>query len=64
MAARLMHGRLSALHRGWHQCCGALHHAPHPTLLEALRDTDLATAHTVTQLTRDAERMAYPHFRA
>jgi rubrerythrin len=64
MAARLMNGLLSALHRGWHQCCDALHPAPHPTLLEALRDTYLAAAHTVTQFTQDAERMEYPQFRA
>jgi hypothetical protein len=51
---------LSALHRGWHQCCDALHPAPHPTRLEALRDTSLAAAHTVTQFTQDAERMEYP----
>jgi hypothetical protein len=64
MEERLMHGWLSALPRGWPQCCGALHPAPHPTRLEALCDTDLATAHTVTQCTRDAERMEYPHCRA
>jgi hypothetical protein len=64
MAARLMHGLLSALHRGWHQGCDALHPAPQPTLLEALRDTYLATAHTVTQVTQDAARMEYPQFRA
>jgi ferritin-like metal-binding protein YciE len=64
MAARLMNGLLSALHRGWQQCCDALHPAPHPTLLEALRDTYLATAHAVTQVTQDAERMEYPQFRA
>jgi hypothetical protein len=55
---------LSALHRGWQQCCDALHPDPHPTLIEALRDTYLATAHTVTQFTHDAERMEYPQFRA
>jgi hypothetical protein len=38
MAARLMNGRLSALYRGWHQYCDALHLDPHPTLLEALRE--------------------------
>ena len=64
MAARLMSGLLSVLHSGWRQCCGALHPDPHPTLLEALRDTYLATAHTVTQFTQDAERMEYPQFRA
>jgi ferritin-like metal-binding protein YciE len=64
MAARLMHGLLSALQRGWHQGCDALHPAPQPTLLEALRDTYLATAHTVTQVTQDAARMEYPQFRA
>jgi ferritin-like metal-binding protein YciE len=64
MAARLMHGLLSALHRGWQQGCDALHPAPRPTLLEALRDTYLAAAHTVTQVTQDAERMEYPQFRA
>jgi hypothetical protein len=64
MATRLMHGLLSALHRGWHRGCDALHPAPRPTLLEALRDTYLTTAHTVTQLTQDAERMEYPQFRA
>jgi rubrerythrin len=64
MEARLMNGLLSALHRGWQQCCDALHPAPHPTLLEALRDTYLTAAHTVTQFTHDAERMAYPQFRA
>jgi hypothetical protein len=55
---------LSALHRWWHRCCDALHPNPHPTLLEALRDTYVAAAHTVTQLTQDAERMEYPQFRA
>jgi len=64
MAARLMNGLLSALHRGWHQGCDALHPAPQPTLLEALRDTYLAATHTVTQVTQDAERMEYPQFRA
>jgi ferritin-like metal-binding protein YciE len=64
MAARLMHGLLSALHRGWQQGCDALHPAPRPTLLEALRDTYLAAAHTVTQVTQDAGRMEYPQFRA
>jgi hypothetical protein len=64
MATRLMHGLRSALHRGWHRGCDALHSAPRPTLLEALRDTYLTTAHTVTQLTQDAERMEYPQFRA
>jgi hypothetical protein len=59
-----MHGLLSALHRAWHQGCDALHPAPQPTLLEALRDTYLTAAHTVTQVTRDAERMEYPQFRA
>jgi len=55
---------ISALHRGWQQCCDALHPDPHPTLLEALGDTYLTTAHTVTQFTQDAERMEYPQFRA
>jgi ferritin-like metal-binding protein YciE len=64
MAARLMNGLRSALHRGWQQGCDALHPAPQPTLLETLRDTYLATAHTVTQVTQDAERMEYPQFRA
>ena len=64
MEALLMNVLLSALHRGWQQCCDALHPDPHPTLLEALRDTYLATAHTVTQFTQDAERMEYPQFRA
>jgi rubrerythrin len=64
MEALLMNGLLSALHRGWQQCCDALHPAPHPTLLEALRDTYLAAAHTVTQFTQDAERMEYPQCRA
>jgi hypothetical protein len=64
MAARLMHGLLSALRRGWQQGDDALHQGPHPRLLEALRDTYLAAAHTVTQVTQDAERMAYPQFRA
>jgi ferritin-like metal-binding protein YciE len=64
MAARLMHRLLSALHRGWHQGCDALHPAPQPTLLEALRDAYLATAHTVAQVTQDAGRMEYPQFRA
>jgi rubrerythrin len=60
----LMHGLLSALHRVWQQSCHTLHPAPQPTLLEALRDTYLATAHTVTQVTQDAERMTSPQFRA
>jgi rubrerythrin len=64
MEARLMNGLRSALYSGWQQCCDALHPAPHPTLLEALRDTYLAAAHTVTQFTQDAERMEYPQFRA
>jgi hypothetical protein len=64
MAARLMNGLFSALHRGWHQGGDALHPDPRPRLLEALRDTYLAAAHTVTQVTQDAERMAYPQFRA
>lgn len=64
MEALPMNVLLSALHRGWQQCCGALHPDPHPTLLEALHDTYLATAHTVTQFTQDAERMEYPQFRA
>jgi rubrerythrin len=64
MAALLMHGLLSALQRGWQQCCDALHPDTRPTLLEALRDTYLATAHTVTQFTQDAERMEYPQCRA
>jgi rubrerythrin len=64
MEALLLNVLLSALHRGWQQCCDALHPDPHPTLLEELRDTYLATAHTVTQFTQDAERMEYPQFRA
>jgi rubrerythrin len=64
MGALLMNVLLSAFHSGWQQCCDALHPDPHPTLLEALRDTYLATAHTVTQFTQDAERMEYPQFRA
>ena len=64
MAARLMNGLRSALQRGWQQGCDVLHPAPRPTLLEALRDTYLAAAHTVTQVTQDAERMEYPQFRA
>jgi hypothetical protein len=64
MTAHLMHGLLRVLHRGWQRGGDALHPAPRPTLLEALRDTYLTTAHTVTQVTRDAERMAYPQFRA
>jgi rubrerythrin len=63
MEALRMNVLLSALHRGWQQCCDALHPDPHPTLLEALRDTYLATAHTVMQFTQDAERMEYPQFR-
>jgi rubrerythrin len=55
---------LSALHRGWQQCCHALHADPHPTLIEALGDTYLAATHTVTQFTQDAARMEYPQFRA
>jgi hypothetical protein len=43
MGARLMNGRLSALHGGGHQGGGALHPAPQPTRLEALRDTYLGT---------------------
>jgi hypothetical protein len=64
MAALLMNVLLSALQRGWQQCCDALHPDPRPTLLEALRDTYLATAHTVAQFTQDAERMEYPQCRA
>jgi rubrerythrin len=64
MEARLMNVLLSALHSGWQQCCNALHPNPHPTLLEALHDTYLAAAHSVTQFTQDAERMEYPQFRA
>jgi rubrerythrin len=64
MAALLMNALQRALHRGWHQCCDALHPDSHPTVLEALRDTYLAAAHTVTQFTRDAKRMEYPQFRA
>jgi rubrerythrin len=64
MEALLINVLLSALHSGWQQCCDALHPDPHPTLLEALRDTYLAAAHTVTQITQDAERMEYPQFRA
>lgn len=55
---------LCALHSWWQHCCDALHPDPHPTLLEALRDTYLAAAHMVTQFTQDAERMEYPQFRA
>jgi hypothetical protein len=64
MTAHLMHGLLRVLHRGWQRGGDALHPAPRPTLLEALRDAYLTAAHTVTQVTRDAERMAYPQFRA
>jgi hypothetical protein len=64
MEALLMNGLLSALHSAWQQCCDALHSDPHPTLLEALRDTYLAAAYSVTQFTQDAERMEYPQFRA
>ena len=64
METRLMNVLRSALRNGWDQCCDALHPAPHPTLLEALRATYLVAAHTVTQFTQDAERMEYPHFRA
>jgi hypothetical protein len=64
MEEHLMDVLFSALHRGWHRCCEALHPDPHPTLLEALRDTYVAAAHTVTQFTQDAERMEYPQFRA
>jgi rubrerythrin len=64
MEALRMNVLLSALHRGWQQWCDALHPDPYPTLLEALRDTYLATAHTVTQFTQDAKRMEYPQFRA
>jgi len=63
MEALWMNVLLSALHRGWQQCCDALHPDPQPTLLEALRDTYLATAQTVMQFTQDAERMEYPQFR-
>ncbi len=63
MTAHLMHGVLRVLHRGWHHGGAALHPDPRPRLREALRDTDLAAAHTVTQVTRDAERMESPHFR-
>src|SRR4029450_1115251 len=64
MEALLMNVLLSALHSGWQQCCDALYPDPQPTLLEALRDTYLAAAHTATQFTQDAERMEYPQFRA
>jgi hypothetical protein len=64
MTAHLMHGVLRVLRRGWQQGYDALHPDPRPRLLEALRDTDLATLHTVTQVTQDAERMVYPQFRA
>jgi hypothetical protein len=64
MEARPINVLLSALHRGWHQGWDALHPAPRPTLLGALRDTYLAAAHTVTQVTQDAARMEYPQFRA
>jgi hypothetical protein len=43
MAARLMNGLLSTLHCGGHQGGDALHPAPQPTRLEALRDTYLGT---------------------
>jgi rubrerythrin len=64
MTAHLMHGVLRVLHRGWQQGYDALHPDPRPRLLEALRDTYLATLHTVTQVTQDAERMVYPQCRA
>jgi hypothetical protein len=64
MAVHLMNGLLNALRRGWHHGGDALHPDPRPRLLEALRDTYLATLHTVTQVTQDAERMVYPQFRA
>jgi rubrerythrin len=64
MTAHLMNGLLSALRRGWRQGREALHPDPRPALLKALRDTYLATLHTVTQVTQDAERMVYPRFRA
>jgi rubrerythrin len=64
MTAHLMHGVLRVLHRGWQQGYDALHPDPRPRLLEALRDTYLATLQTVTQVTQDAERMVYPQFRA
>ena len=64
MEARPINVLLSALHRGWHRGWDALHPAPRPTLLGALRDTYLAAAHTVTQVTQDAARMEYPQFRA
>jgi rubrerythrin len=64
MEALQMNVLLSTLHSGWQHCCDALHPDPHPTLLEALRDTYLAEAHTVTQFAQDAERMEYPQFRA
>jgi hypothetical protein len=56
MAAHLLNGLFSALHRGWHQGGDALHPDPYPRLLEALRDTYVATIHTVTQVTQDAGR--------
>ena len=64
MAARLMNARHRAVHSGWDQGCGALRPDPHLTLLEALCDTSLATAHTVTPFTQDAERLESPHVRA
>jgi rubrerythrin len=64
MAAHLINVLLSALRRGWHQGGDALHPDPRPRLREALRDTYLATLHTVTQVTQDAERMVYPQCRA
>jgi hypothetical protein len=55
---------MEALLNGWQQRCDALHPDHHLTLLEALRDTYLAAAHTVTQFARNAEGMEYPQFRA
>ena len=63
MVALLMNALQRAVHRAWPQGGAALHPDPRPKLREALRDTDLAAAHTVTQVTRDAERMESPHFR-
>jgi hypothetical protein len=64
VAARLMNALHRTVHSRWDQCCDALHPDPHLTLLEALHDTSLAAAHTVTPFTQDAERMESPHVRA
>jgi hypothetical protein len=60
MAARLMNGLLSALHRGWHQGYDALHPAPQPTLLEALRDTCLAARSILSVVIRPKRRTSLP----